>query len=430
MKKKILIITGTPMRNDTNIGKTLKAFFSNFDDFELHQLYFSPESPNLNICKSYYQICEKELLKNRLGLFNDSCGNIIKKEDVNLFLKKPEMNNYFLKKRKNNIGIKIGRELIWNISHWKNKRLKNWIDEIKPDVIFTIMQDVNAITQFITTVSSCHKIPVIMFVTDDYFNDFIISKNPVRKLYYFRRKKLNSQLAKNIKYLIGCSDKATHYFKEQLKIKNYCTFYTPSNPEYWQLKNQQKKENDIIQIRYFGNLGIGRDKILREIGKALQKLNSDGMKAKLEIYSSVTDKEIIQSLNVVNGSEFKGWTYGKEYIDLLQKSDIVVHVESFDVEMIKRTWVSVSTKISDYLGAGKCILVVGPPNLASIEHLQNAACVVTDISKLLPALSKVIEDKEYRKQLEIKSRSLSKIEHNAEIINQQLKDVINYVITK
>ncbi len=50
---------------------------------------------------------------------------------------------------------------------------------------------------------------------------------------------------------------------------------------------------------------------------------------------------------------------------LFQDAGVVVHVESFDESMVRRTWVSVPTKIADYLGAGKCILAIGSKELVS-----------------------------------------------------------------
>lgn len=431
MKKNILIISATPIRNDTNMGKTLKSLFNDFNEFNLYQLYFSPEKPNLNICKSYYQIHEKQLLKSFFGLVKTKCGTVISVSDIELeTYSKITKNNLYFTQRKNRIDIKILRELIWGIAYWKNKKLKNWINEIKPDIIFTIMHDNNMITRFVKSLSSKMNIPVIMFITDDYYNDFIISHNPIRKIYYSRRKRLNNELGKNVKYLIGCSEKATNYFKRELNIKNGCTIYTPSNTDLWNIKNKKSKPNSILKIRYFGNLGIGRNDVLKYIGKTLQIINKDGMKAQLEIYSSVTDKYIIDSLNIDNGSRYMGWVYGDQYIDLLKNSDIVVHVESNDESMMKRTWISVSTKIADYLGAGKCILAVGPNSLASIDHLKNAACVVTDLSQLLENLSELINNENLRDELAYKSRELSFQEHNSKIINKKFKNIFKNIISE
>ena len=59
--KKVLLITGIPVRTDTNTGKTLQTLFADFGSDELAQIYFSPQSPNTNMCSAYYRLCEKHI---------------------------------------------------------------------------------------------------------------------------------------------------------------------------------------------------------------------------------------------------------------------------------------------------------------------------------------------------------------------------------
>ena len=72
---KVLIISGVPIRTDTNSGKTLKNLLSGFAPEELCQLYFSPESPNTDLCGEYYRVCEKQMLKSCFGLLPGRCGD-------------------------------------------------------------------------------------------------------------------------------------------------------------------------------------------------------------------------------------------------------------------------------------------------------------------------------------------------------------------
>ena len=43
---KTLIVSGVPIRDDTNSGKTLQALFASFEASEIAQLYFSPDILN------------------------------------------------------------------------------------------------------------------------------------------------------------------------------------------------------------------------------------------------------------------------------------------------------------------------------------------------------------------------------------------------
>ena len=92
--------------------------------------------------------------------------------------------------------------------------------------------------------------------------------------------------------------------------------------------------------------------------------------------------------------------------------------------MCRRTRLSVSTKIADYLGAGKCILGIGRADLASIQHLQDVACVVNNPEDMRERLSLLIEDVDYRQQLSIKAREKAIKQHSINIIPQQLRDIL------
>lgn len=406
---KALIISGIPFRSDTNSGKTLQTLFSKFNKEELCQLYFSPDIPNLDMCNSYYQICEKQMIKSGFGFIKKNCGGEVSPIKDN---KKRIENPGCLSKNKDDILIRIGREFIWSFSKWRNRRFKDWLHRENPDVIFTIMHDVNHATAAVRWIADYLKIPVILYITDDYYNDFNASFNILRALYFRRRKVLNKELAKYCNYLIGISETASVYFSKELGIKQYATIYTPSSELCTKLPLHRQSDNNL-RIRYFGNLSLQRWEVLRKLGIELSKNNnSSNIKAILEVYSNCNDSQIIKSLTIDNGCIFKGWTCGDEYFSLLQSADIVVHVESFNPSMIKRTWASVSTKIADYLGAGKCILAIGPSSIASIVYLKDLACVVSNIDELDVDLHNIIKNLNYRNELQLKARDKSSLNHN------------------
>lgn len=197
---------------------------------------------------------------------------------------------------------------------------------------------------------------------------------------------------------------------------------------------KKQKNQDNVKIRYFGNLGLGRWKILRELGRAVsainaeQTMNTGCVKAMLEVYSSVTDPDIIEALTIENGCEYKGWVYGKEYLSLLQDADVAVHVESFEEAMIRRTWVSVSTKIADYLGAGKCILAIGSKELASIDHIKDAAYVVDSLDSLRDKVIKLISDAALREEKQKKARELAMKEHDISKIRLEVRRILEEAV--
>ncbi len=421
---KILIISGVPIRTDTNSGKTLLNLFSAFQKEELCQLYFSPETPNINLCNSYYQLCEKQMISSCFGLFSNRCGGEVSPSLFKKHQQTPQKNPVFFIKSKRSIFIRIIREWLWSITHWKNKKLKDWLKSQNPDIIFAIMQDTNGSIKAITWIAKFLEKKVVLYTTDDYYYDPYSSVNIIRKIYFANRQHFYQKLAKHTSSIIGCSETITTHFAKKLKIPKSFSLFTPSAETYFDMPEHPQKNNHLLYFRYFGNLGLGRWQILRQLGLSLQKINEHMPCAILEVYSSDKNPKTAKMLTIDNGSVYKGWVYGEEYLELLQSADVAVHVESFEPTNLNRTWGSISTKIADYLGAGKCIFAIGPLEQASINQIKNVAFIVDDLHNLENTLKKIIDDPNLRSSAQKKAKALAKSEHDICIIQKKLRDIL------
>lgn len=419
MISRLLIISGTAVRNDTNIGKTICSLFSNIDKYDKYHLYFSPENPNINIFRSNYHFYEKDNINKFFGLFND-CG-----EENESLSKEIITNNEKIIKNKNNICIKGLRELIWKITYWKNKKFKRWIDNISPNVIFLFYQDTIFSLKIAKWISKRFNCPIILYVTDDYYHDFGNSKNVLRQIFYKCKHRSLIDLKSNIVKVIGCSNEAASFFGN-LCEKSFVTLYTPVDKKYLDLPFHRQR-NRIIIFRYFGNLGLKRWEILECLGKTIKEINAGKEMAILEIYSSCNDQNIINKLNIKNGSTYKGWANPQKCLYLLEDTDIAVHVESFDFNTMQRTKMSISTKIPDYLGAGKCILAIGEKNLASISHINGIGEIVSDIKDLENVVRKLIDDINLRTNYQILSRDYAIKNHQNEKISLMMETILDDV---
>ncbi len=419
---RVLIISGIPFRNDTNLGKTLCTLFSAFKSEELAQLYFSPQTPNVPKCDSYYQISEEQLLKSCFGIVKKRCGRIINKAQISGEGQSVESHPKAILSLRNNTFVSLMRDYLWQISLIKTRKLKKWLQDIKPTVLFFLMpEDIKSSRIIEYVVNVCHC-PTVMFVTDDYYNDFKLNSDILRRWYFIKRQKSLDHLCKNLKYVVGCSELASKEFGKKYNVP-FETLFTPSGSDYLKLPIHIATNTPVV-FRYFGNLGLERWKPLMALGKAIASYNNGEQKAILEVFSNLRYPDAIAHLDIPNGCVFKGWVQGEEYMNLLQEADVAVHVESFSEEMCRRTRLSVSTKIADYLGAGKCILGIGRADLASIQHIQDVAYVVYNTDDLREKLGMLIENGDFRQQLSSKARDKAIKQHNINVIPQKLRDIV------
>jgi glycosyltransferase involved in cell wall biosynthesis len=154
--------------------------------------------------------------------------------------------------------------------------------------------------------------------------------------------------------------------------------------------------NDNIVLVYAGGLHYKRYKTLRLLALAIRKFNLSPeveRKAQLRIYCNQkpTERER-RAIELQGASNYCGALSSEELSDVLARSDILVHVESFDYNSIDKTRLSVSTKISEYMSLGKPILAIGPENIASMEVLSDVAFCITDTKQLNQKVSEFLLD--------------------------------------
>lgn len=84
--------------------------------------------------------------------------------------------------------------------------------------------------------------------------------------------------------------------------------------------------------------------------------------------------------------------------EIMERSDILVHVESFSPESISKLQYAFSTKLAQYLCAGRPILCYAPEGSTSAEYLkqENGAVVAANLTELESGLERLIMEPEVR----------------------------------
>ena len=178
---------------------------------------------------------------------------------------------------------------------------------------------------------------------------------------------------------------------------------------------------------YAGGLHYNRWKVLAEVANALKEINASG-KAQcfLKIYSSQKiSPEITKQLTVENAAAFMGGASASAIADIYAAADVLLHVESFDKKAIAATKYSFSTKIPEYLSAGKCVLAVGPAEVASIQYLTEFACAVTDEQTLPEALMTIIGDDAYRRTVEMNCEK----QYEKDFSKKKQEEFLNHILS-
>ena len=211
---KVLLLTAVPLRNDTNMGKTLLKLFSDFMPEELCCLYLGKGRPNTDACSSYYQFGENEILSS-LFTFKPA-GSVVLPDMDDKDLMKSQRRSSLITSNKDNILIRLAREFVWNFAKLKSSALKVWLDGQNFDLVFFVLQDTNASIRILDRILTQYDKKTVVYVTDDYVDDFR-KHGLFRKRFFKKRRQMLEKVSSRIVKVIGVSDLATEWFEKVLK---------------------------------------------------------------------------------------------------------------------------------------------------------------------------------------------------------------------
>ena len=416
MHRRILIV-GTVPYNKNMTSRTFDAYFHNWEKENIRQIFSNTKTPVKGHCGSLYQITDQYLLKKRLGKINE-IGKIFNYNELpddwqNNDL---EVSNAFVDKLykigSRDTSIKhLARKWLWKKKYWNTEKLNNWLDEFKPECVFLAFSDDFFIPEIAIYVAEKYNIPIMSCIGDDYYFNDRFSLSPFYRIYRKKYKAFIRNVFKHKGSAFYISDKIRDKYNSEFGL-NGETIYLTSDIERREFK-EIDKENPVIT--YCGNIRLGRNRSLADIGKALFEINPD---YKLQIYSSEMDEKYIKVLKGKPGIDYKGAVPYKEVMQIIHNSDIVVVAEGFEKKNIIITKYSLSTKAADAIASGAQILAYGDPDCGVIGYLSSVGCAVMCTDKntelLKEKISNLINDSDLQKRLYDTSEKILNEHHSKE----------------
>ncbi|MDQ0200740.1 glycosyltransferase family protein [Neobacillus ginsengisoli] len=422
---RVLVISHNAFNIYNNMGKTLATLFKEYDKKDVIQLCFHSTEPNIKICESTYQITDMDILKSLFTL--QSHGRTIGFDDIKngqSIIQTSGLNQIGKNKTAGKLFL---RDLMWKFGNWKSKELINWLNNYKPDVIFLAAGYSMFSSNIAMFISIKYNIPLVTYFCDDYYDfsysSYIWSMTSKVRLKLFRN---------NIKKLVGQSQELV--FISQSMMEKYKNLFGKSGQviltPYGMYQSEVKKSKKPFTMSFVGNISGNRWKTLYKIGKELEKINSDGLRIVLNIYSITSDQEIISKLSIGNSLIFKGAADAEMVKKIYHETDILLHVESFAQEDVSRVRYSISTKIADCLASNRAFLAVGPSGIASIDYLKenNAAYIIEDENMIENKLIEYFIENDIDDQIIINAKNLAKKNHDIIVNSNKLKNIFRNLV--
>ena len=413
-KKRILLISGEAWRDESNGGNVLSNLFGSFvDEYEFAQIYTNPALPANSICTNYFHLSEAAMLKSVLK--RKPFGTVLQKNEINQ--KESEKGTHtnnrlvFIRKHLLNVAFLI-QDLLWRFSKWKTPEMEKFILDFNPDIIFAPMYygiHLHRLDRYVARVTGKN---LVSYVSDDHLTFKQFSLSP---FFWLNRLFLRSNVFSTSKYyslLYTMTQEQLEEYQPVLKVPMKVLKKTGDfliQPIY------ARKQVTPLVISYGGNLIYNRYKTLAKLAEAIKKINKDKIHIVLNIY---TQTPVTEKLKVLLHDGENTFLKGKVTMAVLEKeynnSDIVLHVESFDLKQRLLTRLSFSTKIIDLLHSGRCIMAICWKESSPYKYLksEHAAICIEDVSCIEDQLRQLIQNQELIKEYAEKAWFCGKRNHD------------------
>ena len=375
---RVLFVSSSPLKREVGVGNTFLNIFDSFEDVEFASICTRNGNPEPPISKCFC-ITEKDILKNLL--LKEPAGKMVdvKQSNWQSLLCRDGKVITFVKQTRWTIFFWM-QNMVWKLGSWKSKELENFILDFRPDIIFTSLTNAVYLNNLILHVHEVSQAKLAVYVWDDYYSMKRFMLSPLRWIKHLIDRVYMRQVVQRADIFYVISHMQKMEYEKSLKIP--CKILT-KGADFIELPKPKVQYNDPIQIIFTGNIGLNRWKSLHMIADVLERINQDGIKAQLRIYTATPlTHKMKKALNREESSFLMGSIPSCAVPEIQRNADMLVHVEALDLGSRLRVRHSFSTKIVDYLKAARPILAVGPRNVASIDHLERNNCAIIADNKV------------------------------------------------
>ena len=419
-KKPNVLVFSIDVWNSVSGSDTFTNLLSEYSPDNVANIYFKSGIPTSSVCNKYFFISENSVIK---SIFNKNVksGKVVEKgtqesssADMDAEVRIEKSRYSFFTKYRRWLFV-YAREFLWKIGRWKTAELDEFVENFKPDVLFFPIESYIYFLRVIRYVISKTNAPAIGIIWDDNFTYKVHKYNIGYRIHRFFLRKHVKALAKRCSKLFVINSKMQRECKAELSVdSDILTKGAKLTGEY----KPNSYTDKPIRIVYTGKLNIGRFDTVCAVADAIAELNKGEKAFELHIYSgtslSAEEKQRIEK----DGTRFMGSVTQDKITDIQNEADILLMAEALKGKHKYAARLSFSTKIVDYLAGGKCILAVGPEDIAPIEYLKenDAALIASSKQAVLEVLGKVLSDNqllnEYGKKaydVALKNHDIAKI---------------------
>ena len=410
MKKQPRILIFTVTSWNSKVGaNTWETLLEGYPSEKLANICIRDEQPDSNVCARYFRISENRIIKSIINPSMKTGVEVTQKEQLNDRDLIEHNQRYQFMRKHRRFSMLMLRELVWKLRKWKTKELNEFLDDFKPDIILHSMEGYIHLNRIIQYTIQRTRAKVIGYFWDDNFT-YKQSNKIGHKVYrYFQRKSLND-LVRNTDGFFAISAMT----KEEADCFWGIRSVVLTKPFYHHSDEITEEMGNPISMIYTGNLLIGRAHSLKRLVEVVKKeFNS---KFKIEVYTNMALVDELKNLSDNRICTIHLPVSQNEVLKLQRRADVVLFLEDIDGADALVPRLSFSTKITDYLSSGKCILAIGNKDTAPMQYFREnqSALIASSDEEIKMCLEKLLNSEEEIKEITKNAATCAKKWHDPE----------------
>lgn len=362
---KVLVIDVNAWRKDAGTN-TLRDIFSCWDPTKLAVVYTSSQLPDSDVCNHYFQISENQIIK---SLYHPTLrvGRPVEKTPSNNDVDAMAEKERYAKAHKHHAKwMRLAREVVWKFGHWKSKALRKFVMDFNPDIIFVPIFPYAYMGRIQEYIISLTGKPTVCYLADDNYS-FDSCRDWMDYIHRFWTRQFVGPLARSCNQMFVIVDMEKEDTDRRFGTDSVIL---TKSIDFTGKSYQHREPNKPLKFVYTGSMVIGRDKTLAVVADAINKANENGVKAEMYIYSQTEPSDEIRSHIDCGAAHYCGSVPHQEVKRIQEEADVVVFAESLIGKDANAAKLSFSTKITDYISNGKCVLAIGKDYIAPIDYFQ------------------------------------------------------------
>lgn len=404
--KNVLIINEYSMHEHNPLGITLSSIFSDWPESNLCELY-RYQTPGLKIAgrRSF------KLPPNSVPI-----DHIIRRI-AHKQITAPQLDASFQISAKTALPLK--QKLVLFVKYFAesmfvcrtNSRVFKEVQNFKPQVIYTNGESL-VILKACCYFSIKLNIPVVLHYMDNWRETAYPQTGMLSVLNRLYLKNLQ-RLEHNMQRGLVVSPKMKDAYSMLNPQVKYSVLLNSVSDEFYNHVPMVHHSSKKIIFTYIGGLHLNRWESLLKLDSCIGELKKSGIAARLFIYTLDGDAAIFSARFDQDCTEFRNYLPHDQIIQAYSHADILVHVESFDEEVVQYTKYSLSTKIPECMAIGKPILCYAPAGLAVSEYIKDSRSGIAadNYNDLLKAAAILASDARLRGELGENGRTVARNEH-------------------